>query len=329
MPILIKLACPNCGYNLAEENLHSNILQCPRCNSYTYYESGMYNVNVFFGVLRCQTYQLDKLRSIIIDKYVNQASLKAIKNFKFLHAERLLIPMREIDINGHPKTVPLLSENRETIGENTDIRQLLQNQNDINSLFSMQYLLPLRLGDFRDDIDNSGYITHTTILPVGRTKRAVDTAYNLKPDSLLRILYVPIYRLSFNDKGLKMLCFANGELTGLTIGEAPEKMGFDFGESLPIAVVGSIFLTIIVDIVLIARGNFHVEASDYLMEAIGFIIVLVVSSLIIALIICTAIIVVLLFFSKVSVSLNVITSVKKWLIRRILIRKFRLNEKRR
>ena len=126
-----------------------------------------------------------------------------------------------------------------------------------------------------------------------------------------------------------MLCFANGELTGLSIGEAPEKMGFDFGESLSIAVVGSILLTIIVDIVLIARGNFHVEASDYLMEAIGFIIVLVVSSLIIALIICTAIIVVLLFFSKVSVSLNAITSVKKWLIRRILIRKFRLNEKRR
>ena len=289
----------------------------------------MYNVNVFWGLLRCKSYQLDKLRSTIINKFVNQASLKAIRNINFLHAERLLIPMREIDINGHPKIVPLLSENRETIGENTDIRQLLQNKNDISSLFSMQYLLPLRLGDVRDEIDSSGYITHTTILPVGRTKRAVDTAYNLQPDSLLRILYVPVYRLSFNNKGLKMLCFANGELTGLSVvGEASQVTDVDVEDSFHVAIAGSIALTVITDILFIATGTSSLGVHGYLDSVFAFIIFGVLISIVLALIYFTAIIVVLLFFSKASVSLNVIASVKKWLIRRILIRKFRLNEKR-
>lgn len=332
MSTLIELGCPNCGHNLAEENLHSNILQCPRCNSYTYYESGMFNKNVFFGLLRCQSYQLDKLRNTIIDKYVQQGSLRAIRELQYLHAERLLIPMREFDFNGKPKAVSLLEESLETADVDTDVRQLLENKDDISSLFSMQNLHPLRLSDVSDEIDNSGYITHTIVLPVGRTKRSIDTAYNLKPDSMIRILYLPIYRISFNDKSPNMLCFANDKLTGFEVRVAKKRTDIDLDfEGYPqIAAVISFLLTIIVDIVMIATGFIGVDGgSNPLMKAFVYIIFLALISIILAIIIFSAVIVVLFFLSKAHVSLNVITSAKKWLIRRILTRKFRLNEKRR
>lgn len=325
MPSLISLACPNCRYNLAEENLHSNILQCPRCNSYTYYESGMYNTNVFFGLLRCQTYQLDKLRSAIIDKYVEQASLKAIWNIKYIHAERLLVPIREIDVNGVPKAVTLFADSLETAAENTDVRQLLQNHSNISSLFNMQNLHPLRLGDVRDEIDSSGYITRTTVLPVERTKRSVDTAYNLEPSSLLRILYLPVYRLSFRDNGKKMVCFANGELTGLDFKKKDMIMSDHEYEYMPmIAASLSILIAFVVDIVILVGMN--VSGGNGFGKLVAYIITALLGFVVPALLCFSPILVFIFLLSRMYVSLNVITSVKKWLIRRILVNKFRLNE---
>lgn len=334
MSSLVNLECPNCGCDLAEENLHSNILQCPRCNSYTYYESGMFNQNVFFGLLRCQTYQLDNLRSKIIDKYVNQASLRAIWKFKYLHAERLLVPVREIDLNGSPKPVPLFAETRETAGENEDVRQLLQRRNNIAEIFDMQHLHPLRLSDVRDEIDSSGYITHTTVFPVGRTKRSVDTAYNLKPDSLLRILYLPVFRLSFNDGGEKILCFANRELTGLEVKETTVMTDFDidfddFSDYASVVATFSVPLTIITIIALIAAGGVQAKGGNTIGNAIIIAVVYALIAMILTLIYSAAVSVGLLLFSKLPVSLNVVASAKKWLIRRILTNKFRLNEKKR
>lgn len=335
MSSLVNLECPNCGCDLAEENLHSNILQCPRCNSYTYYESGMFNQNVFFGLMRCQTYQLDKLRSTIIDKYVNQASLRAIWNFKYLHAERLLIPVREIDLSGVPKAVTLLEENRETAGENADVRELLKNRNDIEKLFHMQYLHPLRLSDVRDEIDSSGYITHTTVLPVGRTKRDIDTAYNLRPDSLLRILYLPVYRLSFNDKSEKKLCFANGELTGLEFKEPKKWDSFDIefdslSDLASVLGVISIPLSIITIVaIILTTGGASVKGGDSLTGALILIAFYIVFAIVLALIYASAITIGALLFSKLPVSLNVVSAAKKWIIKRMLTKKFKLNEKRR
>lgn len=326
MPSLISLACPNCRYNLAEENLHSNILQCPRCNSYTYYESGMYNTNVFFGLLRCQTYQLDKLRSTIIDKYAEQASLRAIWNIRYLHAERLLVPMREIDVNGVPKAVTLFEDSRETAAENADVRQLLQDHSNISSLFNMQCIHPLRLGDVRDEIDSSGYITRTTVLPVERTKRSVDTAYNLEPSSLLRILYLPVYRLSFRDNGKKMLCFANGELTGLDFKKKDMIMSDLEYESMPmIAASLSILIAFVVDIVILVGMN--VSGDNGFGKLVAYIITAFLGFVVPALLCFSPILVFIFLLSRMYVSLNVITSVKTWLIRRILVSKFRLNEK--
>lgn len=332
MSTIVRLACPNCRHNLAEENLHSNILQCPRCNSYTYYESQMFNPNVFFGLLRCQTYQLDKLRSTIIDKYVEQASLRAIRNLRFLHAERLLVPMRDISENGSPRMVPLLAENLEAANENADVRKLLEGVSDVSKLFPLQYLHPFRLGDVREEIDSSGYITRTTVLPVGRTKSSIDTAYNLRPDGLLRILYLPIYRLSFSDKGQKLLCFANEDLTGLTYRSNKQKTGLDldFEEYVHVALLFAVILTIIADIVAIFFGFYPVSPdSGFLLNALVIIVFYIVLSAILVLVFTSVLSVGMLFFSKLSVSLNVIASAKKWLIRRMLTRRFRLNEKRR
>lgn len=334
MPTLIELACPNCGHNLTEENLHSNILQCPRCNSYTYYESGMFNQNVFFGLLRCQSYQLDKLRNMIIDKFVKQGSLKAIRHFKYLHAERLLIPMREFNVHGQPKAVSLLEENRDTADENADVRRLLQGRSDISSLFSMQNLHPLRLSDVCDEIDSSGYITRTTVMPVGRTKRSIDTAYSLQPDSMLKILYLPIYRISFNDDKQKVLCFANEELTGLEVKESKQWSGIDldfdsFSELASVLGVLGVPLSIITIIVVIAVGGISISGGSTFGVVFLYIMAYMLLFIFLTLIYSVVAGICLLLFSRLPVSLNVITTAKKWLIRRILTSKFRLNERRR
>lgn len=327
MSILIRLACPNCGYNLAEEDLHSNILLCPRCRCYSYYESGMYNVNVFFGLLKSNTYHLDGLRSTIIDLLTRQGSLKAIRSMRFLHAERVLVPVREIDHNGSPKAVPLLELNQESKDEHPDIRQLLQDVGSVSSLFSMQYLQPLRLGAMAEEIDRSGYVTRTTILPVGRTKMAVDTAYGLKPDSLLRILYVPLFRLSFRNGGESLLCFANSELTGLplTKEDIPHE-GLDIEDIVILSKGISVVLAIAIMILIIVTGNISVDRYDLvgiLFLLIGIAVVIVVFCLIIF----AASLVVLFLLSKLSISLNVAGAIRRWYIRHTLNRRFRLNER--
>jgi len=327
MPTLIKLACPNCGYNLAEENLHSNILQCPRCNSYSYYESGMYNVNVFFGLLKCSTYQLNGLRRAIIDRYVSLGSLKAIRKIKYLHAERVLIPVREIEHEGCLKAISLLAESQETLNENTDIRLLLKDRSDIDKLFSMQYLQPLRLSVLRTEKVRGGYDTHTTILPVGRTKRAVDMAYQIEPKSLLCILYIPVYRLSFNDRDKGMICFANNELTGLPVPEVISNTGVDIDEIFHIAVAVGIMLAIATEVIIFATGNVTVEGHGLVGNVFMYVLGVILLSIILAVLYMAASVVTLFFFSMLSVSLNVIGSVKRWIIRRTLTRKFRLNEK--
>jgi len=297
----------------------------------------MYNVNVFFGLLRSHTFRLDGLRRAVIERFVSRGALRAIRNIQFLHAERVLVPMREIDNDGNTIFVSLLEQNLEAKDENADVRELIERVNVtgqsrqadmLNQTFSLQSLQPLRLSVVSDEKDRSGYITHTVILPVGRTKRAVDTAYNLPPNSMLRILYLPIYRLTFNDSGKKMVCFANENLSGLPInGGTGENKGFDFEDMFPFAFAISAVLTIILDVAAIATGNISVSGSSFLGKAIFFVLAVLLVTVILMLLFMSATTVILFICSRLSVSLNVIKSFKQWLIRRKLTKRFRLNEK--
>lgn len=328
---LIRLACPNCDYNLAEENLHSNILLCPRCNSYIYYESGMYNKNVFFGLLKSHNYKLNNLKMAIIDRLVKQGSLKAIRKIKFLQAERVLVPVREINDKGKLKIVPLLELSQDAKSENADIRQLFQGRGDIGTLFNLQHLQPLRLSAVKDQVDLNGNITRTTILPVGRTKRSVDTAYKLMPEDMLRILYVPVYRLTFNNKGSNELCFANDGLSGLSFNfGAYEFNGIDTAEDIPkfAAYIGAI-LAVITAIPIIASENFDIKGHDILMTSFVWIVGVAIMFIILFALLTITAGIILFILSKLFESLNVITAIKRYIIRHTLYRKFKPNKRKR
>lgn len=331
MPSLIKLVCPNCGCDLAEDNLHSNLLQCTRCNSYTYYESGMYNNNIFFGLLRTHTYSLNGLRSTIIDRYVAHASLNAIKNIKYLHVERMLVPVRELsDTKNQCKHVLLLAQKHDS--KYSNIFDLLSGLT-LDSLFNncLHNLQPLRLNACKDETDSSHYTTHTRILPVGRTKMSVDTAYGVQPSSLLSIIYVPVFRISFNDMGFTKLCIANSQLTGLDLFDKIERKQSHFLDNyidLDNITAISLLVAVIVDIVILIIPNAIPVSGRGIQKVLTYIIGIVLITIIVFSILFAALAVIRYAYSKLNVSLNLITIVKKQIIRNKLNKIFGIYEKK-
>ena len=323
MPNLVRLACPCCDENLAEDTLHSNILLCPKCGNYTYYDAGMYNENVFFGLLKSRSYTIEGLRRSLIERFVKKESLRGIRNIKHLYAERLLVPVREIDDQG--KMVLLMKQTYETKNVNADIRELISNIGEnVYNMFSVQYLQPVRLNVVQDG---------TKVLPIERSKQSVDAAYGLEYNSLLRILYIPVFRIWFNDEQSRpLLCFANETLTGLPISikeiknVVQAKVRSSVKSFLIKAAKISFFVAVFFVIILFLFGNNSIvtaldgKDTSY---AVILIAIFIILAFLFSLVSLTPVLTIVLYiYSRFKISLNVIPMIKRWAIRRALVNVF-------
>lgn len=247
-----KIACPGCDRTLAEEDLYSNVLHCPYCGRYTYYEAGMFNENIFFGLVKSNTSDYDGLKQVLMNKMLHSKQLKELKKkIKYINIERFLVPVREICVDGVHQYVPMLEVDAEAVRKEPDIRRLLKRYiNDLGKKFAIHSLRPLRLEAIKDVTDRFGHIYKTHIMQVGLSKYSVDEAYHIPPNEMLRILYFPIFRLSFGDKMSSITCLGDNELTGLEVYFEEQEnrkrniFGISFSTSFGLSFLASIPLAI-------------------------------------------------------------------------------------
>lgn len=205
--------------SLSEDDLYTNVLHCKYCGSYNYFDKGIYNRNIFFGLVGSKTSTYDGLKEVLIEKLTEGGSNTPKREIKHIRIERFLLPVREFVSDGQHTYVSMLETDADEIEKNIDLRDLLEdNLRNIENLFSMNTIRPLRLGHLQDVTDTKGHTYKTHVLPTSRSKQSIDASYNINPLDMLHILYIPIYRLSFKDNGPTFVCMGDDNLTGLTIG---------------------------------------------------------------------------------------------------------------
>ena len=221
---VIKISCPSCMASLAEDDLYTNVLHCRYCGSYNYFDKGIYNKNVFFGLVGSKTSTYDGLKEILIKKLTDKGISAHKREIQHICIERFLLPVREFVSNNTHTYVSMLETNADEVGENKDIRDFFEkNLEHIEILFSMNTIRPLRLSHLQDVADTKGHVYKTHILPASKSKYSIDEAYNINPKKMLHILYIPVYRLSFKDNGKTFVCMGDDSLTGLSIYDLVKK----------------------------------------------------------------------------------------------------------
>lgn len=214
MSNIIKYPCPNCSNSVGAENLHSNVLYCEHCGKYSYYHNGMVNENVFFGLARSKASDFDGLKECLVTLF-SKSDSKIRNKIKFLHIERFLLPVRMINKDGEQFVEPMVEIDASLSNENKDVQELLKRYlKDIGKLFSIKNVRTLRLDNIKEEVDKNGFVNRTILLPVTRSKQAIDQVYGIPPAEMLKILYVPVYRLEFS-KGITAVCLGDNSLTGL------------------------------------------------------------------------------------------------------------------
>lgn len=222
----IKLMCPNCGRSeLDSRDLYANILYCPYCGTYSYYDAGIINKSVIFGIVSSEASTFSGLKEKLSERIIEYATVKQVKelDIKHIRLERFLVPVREINVDGTRKYIPLIAIDSQAIKDYDSIYPLLKSYiNKIDEIFALHTIRPIRVGHLKDEIDLHGHIYRTHIMPIARSKFSVDEAYGIDHTEILRIIYVPMYKMSFNDKkgGNSYVCFGDNNLTGFYVEES-------------------------------------------------------------------------------------------------------------
>lgn len=214
----IKIYCPSCSTNLAEDDVYGNILHCPQCGSCNYFDKGIYNTNVFFGLVGSKASDYDGLKEILIEQLTQNGVRGYRRKIKYIRIERILIPVREFLSQGRRTYVSMVDIHDGELAEMKTIHEILSHHLDaIETIFPMNTIRPLRTTQLAQTTDRNGQIYRTKVLPISRSKWAVDEAYDLDPHEMMRILYIPVYQLSFSQKGEVYVCMGDDQLTGLPI----------------------------------------------------------------------------------------------------------------
>lgn len=222
----IKLMCPNCGRSeLDSRDLYANILYCPYCGTYSYYDAGIINKSVIFGIVSSEASTFSGLKEKLSERIIEYATAKQVKelDIKHIRLERFLVPVREINVNGTRKYIPLIAIDSQAIKDYESIYPLLKSYiNKIDEIFALHTIRPIRVGNLKDETDLHGHIYRTHIMPIARSKSSVDDAYGIDHTEILRIIYIPMYKMSFNDKngGNSYVCFGDNNLTGFYVEES-------------------------------------------------------------------------------------------------------------
>lgn len=222
----IKLMCPNCGRSeLDSRDLYANILYCPYCGTYSYYDAGIINKSVIFGIVNSEASTFSGLKEKLSERIIEYASNSQVKKLDIEHIrlERFLLPVREINVNGMRKYIPLIAIDSQAIKDYGNIYPLLKRYIDkIDEIFALHTIRPIRVGHLKDETDLHGHVYRTHIMPIARSKYSVDEAYGIDFTEMMRIIYVPMYKMSFNDKkeGNSYVCFGDDNLTGFYVEES-------------------------------------------------------------------------------------------------------------
>ncbi len=212
---ITKFPCPGCSQTLEANSAHPNVLYCCNCNSYSYYNNGIVNKNVFFGLVRSRASEFNGLKEILVSRLSSSNSLFIKQRIRNLKVTRFLVPVRMVEHNGRLLFEPMIDISADQDEDNKEIYAFMEKYiYSIHKLFSFKNVIALRLDLIKDEIDKYGVINKTFILPETRSKRAIDQRYNIPYDEMVKILYIPIYRLNFGQER-SLLCFGDDKLTGL------------------------------------------------------------------------------------------------------------------
>ena len=330
MSTSIKLMCPNCGRSeLDSRDLYANILYCSYCGTYSYYDVGIINKSVIFGIVSSEASTFSGLKEKLSERIIECATVNQVKqlDIKHIRLERFLIPIREIKVDGIRKYIPLIAIDSQAIKKYGDIYPLLKKYIDkIDELFAFHTIRPIRVGHLNTEIDLHGHIYRTHIMPIERSKCSVDEAYGIDHNEILRIIYIPIYRISFNDKkdGNSYVCFGDNALTGFYVGESDQvnnqKNGNIVGRALACAIVSWPFSLIISGVgalIWTIVESLHGTYDGIMEFLLSFILIALVGSIYLSLLFC-------IMMTVISILSNLIPykSIRKLNLRNKIVKDF-------
>ena len=200
--------CPNCGNSFKPDMSFGNLHRCEACKQWSVFINGRINENVIYKIIPFLKNK-EKLRQALAHEIGEKYDKKSFKKLGEVQVESFYLPVREI------KSGP----ERELISANMEYNSLhvglLSDKKNSETIKCADYdkLLPIDLQkDFSESmIKDSSLVT----LEVDIEKNKQDKAYDLPKFGFYKIIYLPLYKISFTKNDDKWYCLGLKDFPGL------------------------------------------------------------------------------------------------------------------
>lgn len=206
--VLLNGNCPNCALPFKPDMSFGNLHRCSGCKQWSVFINGRINENVIYKII---PFQQDKenLRKKLAQEICNAYDKKSFKKLGEVNIDAYYLPVREI------KSGP----ERELISTNMEHHNLhthfFKHKKDSDAVPCDHYdkILPTELQkDFSEDmIRDKSLVT----LDVDIEKKLQDKEYDLPKYGFYKILYLPIYRITFTGSDERWYCLGLNDFPGL------------------------------------------------------------------------------------------------------------------
>ena len=200
--------CPNCGSSFKPDMSFGNLHRCSGCKQWSVFVNGRINENVIYKIIPFQQ-DKEKLRQELVYEIGERYDKKSFKKLGELQVESIYLPVREIKSGPERE---LIAANMEHNSLHVD---LLSDKKKSETVKCADYdkLLPL---DLQQDFSESMIKDNSLVtLDVDIEKKQQDKAYDLPKFGFYKIIYLPLYRISFTKSDKKWYCLGLNDFPGL------------------------------------------------------------------------------------------------------------------
>lgn len=197
--IILESNCPSCGKSFKPDLVHGMLRRCSSCGQWSVATSENVNENVIFKIILFQ-HTKDELKRNLWKMLVERCTHNVAELLGNVSINSFYLPVREIGDG----------ENRKLIPANKSYEDLF-----IYSLDCKCYdkIIDISIQkNFSSDIIRNNQVN---CLEVNISKNYQDKNYGLYRDDIYKILYLPVYEISFANSSEKWYCLGIHDFWGL------------------------------------------------------------------------------------------------------------------
>ena len=206
--VYINATCPNCGQSFKPDMSFGNLHRCVACKQWSFFINGYVDENVIYKII---PFQQDKesFRQEFTNKIVESYNINEYLKLGEALIKTFYLPVREI------KTGP----KRELIPANKDyesLHTLLFKRNIVGDTIGCadyDMIIPIELQqDFSEKLIQNNSLE---ILDIDIEKESQDIKFQLSQYDVYKIIYLPVYEISFSNNDKKWYCLGLKSFPGL------------------------------------------------------------------------------------------------------------------